>query len=722
MAKLYHSILNHLNCLDYSRNLMLRKLPHHQLIIILGLTFLLSQSSANAQITNPGGEEEKREDYIEQLIEKDDNTGGDYEAIIDLDKNLRERPINLNTATEEDLKPLHELALLTGIQINAIITYREKLGKLISIYELQAVPYLDLASIRMIIPYVSVGSDISEVQVLPKDLLLKGEYTLLMRAQQLLEEQKGFTPVDSGSTASRYLGSPLNLYTRFRYQYGTKFSYGITGQKDAGEEFFKGSQKQGFDFYSFHLYYRGNNFLKAVALGDFELKFGQGLLVASGFGVSKSSLVTSIKYGGRTLRPYTSVNEFNFFRGGAAVVGTENISLTAFASSKKIDGNIGTVDTLGEDVFVTSIGGDGLHRTASEVENKNTVQQTVTGANADFRIRSLTVGASAIYSKYSVPLIPSFQPYNQFKFRGDQLTNFGIHYDWQYRNFNLFGEAAIDDEGGKALVTGMLISIDPKVDLALLYRNYGKDFHSLYANSFAESSTTDNESGMYSGIIIRPSRAWTISGYIDFFSKPWLDYGIDAPSDGVEVLTQVTYKPNRSLEIYARWKNESKQQNATANEEPLDYLVNTSKQNLRINLSYKISPAFLIKSRAEWVFYQEGEQDVQYGFLAYQDLVFRKLGSPLQLTGRICLFDTDDYDARIYAYENDVLYAYSVPAFSDQGMRFYAIARYTVTRGIDIWLRYAQTYYTTLNVIGSGLDEINGNTKSEIKAEVRFKF
>ena len=113
---------------------------------------------------------------------------------------------------------------------------------------------------------------------------------------------------------------------------------------------------------------------------------------------------------------------------------------------------------------------------------------------------------------------------------------------------------------------------------------------------------------------------------------------------------------------------------------------------------------------------------MQLGFLAYQDLVFRKLGSPLQLTGRICLFDTDDYDARIYAYENDVLYAYSVPAFSDQGMRLYAIARYTVTRGIDIWLRYAQTYYTKLNVIGSGLDEINGNTKSEIKAEVRFKF
>ncbi|MGB3075295.1 MAG: hypothetical protein WBB36_08230, partial [Chitinophagales bacterium] len=502
----------------------------------------------------------------------------------------------------------------------------------------------------------------------------------------------------------------------------TKFSYGITGQKDAGEEFFKGTQKQGFDFYSFHLYYRGNNFLKAIAVGDYELKFGQGLLAASGFGISKSSMVMTVKYGGRTLKPYTSTNEFNFFRGGAVVVGTKNISLTAFISSKKIDGNIGKVDTLDEDVFVTSVGGDGLHRTESEVADKNTVHQTVTGGNIDFKIHSLSLGASVIYSKYSVPLSPSLEPYNEFRFTGDQLTTGGVHYDWQYRNFNLFGEAAMDQDGGKALLSGLLISVDPRVDLSFIYRNYGKDFHSLYANAFAESSTVDNESGMYSGIIIRPARAWQIAAYADFFNKPWLDYGIDAPSNGLDLLTQVTFKPNKVLEVYARWKNEAKQQNSSVNNEPLDYIVGVRKQNLRFNLSYKASSSFTLHSRAEWVFFKEEKLSTQYGFLAYQDLIYHRLGSPLQLTARICLFDADDYDARIYAYENDVLYAYSVPAFSNRGMRFYAIARYTITRGVDVWIRYAQTYYSNLTVIGSGLDEINGDTKSEVKVEVRFKF
>jgi len=400
----------------------------------------------------------------------------------------------------------------------------------------------------------------------------------------------------------------------------------------------------------------------------------------------------------------------------------KNISVTAFASSKKIDGNVGAIDTLGDNVYVTSIGGDGYHRTESEVANKNAIHQTVFGGNADFRIRSLLLGISGIHSYFSAPLEPAYQPYNQFSFRGDKLTNGGIHYDWQYRNFNFFGEGAIDDGGGKALVSGLMISVDPRVDLAFLYRNYGRDFHSLYANAFAEASTVNNEHGLYSGISIRPFRKWQIDAYADFFSKPWIAFQIDAPSNGTEYLVQLTFKPNKVLEIYTRWKDESKQQNASLNDEPLDYPADVRKQNLRFNITYRVTPAITVRSRAEWVIFKEENLNKQSGFLAYQDVIWRKLGFPLSLTGRFCLFDADSYDARIYAYENDVLYAYAVPAFSNRGMRFYLLARYTLTRGIDMWVRFAQTYYSNLDVVGSGLDEIDGNTKSEIKAEVRFKF
>ncbi|MBL0144814.1 MAG: hypothetical protein IPP48_02690 [Chitinophagaceae bacterium] len=51
----------------------------------------------------------------------------------------------------------------------------------------------------------------------------------------------------------------------------------MLGEKDAGEQFFKGNQKQGFDFYSTHLFARNIGIVKALALGDFTVNMGQGL-------------------------------------------------------------------------------------------------------------------------------------------------------------------------------------------------------------------------------------------------------------------------------------------------------------------------------------------------------------------------------------------------------------------------------------------------------------
>jgi hypothetical protein len=683
------------------------------------LLFFISKNS-RAQL--PGADaEQKQEEKLEELTGRDENQRYDYENVVDLAAILQKNPINLNRAGEADLQPLADLQLLNSRQISSIISYRNQLGNFISIYELQAVPFLDLGTIQSMRPYVTVTSGLSSSTVTATELLTKGDYTLLIRGSQLLEEQKGYTPSDSSSTL-RYLGSPLTLYTRLRYVYGTKFSYGLTGQKDAGEEFFKGTQKQGYDFYSAHVAYRGTGFFKNAVIGDYTVNFGEGLILASGFGVYKGSYITSIKNGGRPLRAYTSVDEFNFFRGGAVTVGAKNLSATLFGSFKKIDGNIVTLDTLDEENIITSIGGDGYHRTPSEVADKNSVDQAAYGANIEYETSGFSAGATFFHTDFSVPVEPRYQPYNIYAFRGDALNNYGIHFRWQYRNFNFFGEGAKSDPGGLGGVSGLLISVDPRVDLALLYRNYGKDFYSVYSNAFAESSTATNERGVYSGVVIRPAKGWQLNAYADFFSKPWLAYQVDAPSVGTDFLVQLDYRPSRAFSMYLRFKEQSKMENSTANDEPLDYVVETEQRNFRFHFDYKATPAVAFRSRAEWVTFQEENNEEENGFLVYQDVIWKQLRFPLQLTGRFCLFDGETYNARIYAYENDVLYAYSVPAFSDRGIRYYLLARYTPVRGIDLWLRFAQTYYSNLETISSGLNEINGNKRSEIKAELRYRF
>ena len=108
--------------------------------------------------------------------------------------------------------------------------------------------------------------------------------------------------------------------------------------------------------------------------------------------------------------------------------------------------------------------------------------------------------------------------------------------------------------------------------------------------------------------------------------------------------------------------------------------------------------------------------------MIYHDFLYRNLDSPLAITLRYALFDTDGFQARIYAYEHDVLYAFSFPFMADRGLRSYLLVRYRATRQLDLYARLARTTYTNRIYSGSGLDRLEGNTRTEIKVQVRWRF
>jgi hypothetical protein len=120
--------------------------------------------------------------------------------------------------------------------------------------------------------------------------------------------------------------------------------------------------------------------------------------------------------------------------------------------------------------------------------------------------------------------------------------------------------------------------------------------------------------------------------------------------------------------------------------------------------------------------YHQANEERSTGFVMWQDLTYKKLGSPIAITLRYALFQTESYDARIYAYENDMPYAFSVPAYYYKGSRAYVLINWDVTRRVELWLRVAQFFYYDRDVISEGgMNEIRGNTKSEVKLQMRIK-
>jgi hypothetical protein len=89
---------------------------------------------------------------------------------------------------------------------------------------------------------------------------------------------------------------------------------------------------------------------------------------------------------------------------------------------------------------------------------------------------------------------------------------------------------------------------------------------------------------------------------------------------------------------------------------------------------------------------------------------------------RYALFDTDDYENRLYVYEKDVWLATSLPAYEGKGSRIYLLVHYAITPHADVWLRWSRTNYLDRSFIGSAGDQIDGNTRNDVKFQLRLRF
>ena len=662
-------------------------------------------------------------------------------------------PLDLNRADAQDLSAL---MLLNDVQVSSLLSHIQRNGKLLSIYELQTINGWDAATINLIRPFVTVRESQLGARASFKEILKQATNELTLRSTMNIEERKGFMdrsnpfgreytdpggePLpDFGNTGVRdslranskvYLGSPFRVYTRYRFRYRQNISLGFTAEKDEGEEFFKGSQSS-YDFLSAHLFVRDLGRLKAVAIGDYSAQFGQGLTFWNGLAfAAKSSFSLNVKRNAVGLAPYTSVNENLFMRGAAATFAlAKKLELTGFFSNKRIDANVSTIptandslDTNIQDAVFSSFIEDGFHRTASELKKKDAIGEQVIGGHLRWKERAWSVGATAARVDYDATLTRDLKPYNQFEFQGNGNTTMGADWNVIWRSITWFGEAARSSNGGMAMNTGLLAALDKRVSMSLLFRDYGRDFHGLYSVAFAESTNPWNERGLFTGLEIRPNRKWQINAYVDQFRFPWLRYLTNAPSGGTDWLAQVNWRPNRQVEIYARVRQQVRSRNTAFDMSGIDPLVPLQQTNYRVNVSAKVSKSLSLRTRIETVDFQRGSAPLQHGFLMYQDLVHRPLRSPLEITARFALFESGGYDARVYAYENDLIGVFSIPAYYGRGIRWYGMARLTPLRRVDVWIRYGAWIYRDQTAISSGLQEVNGPVRSDLKVQLRYQF
>ena len=685
------------------------------LTVAVWMTLLLSVHSALAQT------EDLKNSLIEQRIEDiaaslDEGQELDYTNLFEDLAFYYEHPLNLNNASIDELR---ELYMLTDVQIANLERHIERYGPLRSLFELQAVDDFDLNTIRIITPFITVKPTLQLSAFSLKEFFDDATHDLFIRYKRDLQLAEGFQ-VDPETGVPDYIGSPDYIYTRYRLNYKKSFRAGFTLEKDAGESLSKGP-----DFYSAHAMYSGQTWLRRLVVGDYQALFGQGLTCWNGLAFGKSPFISNVKRNGIGLRPYSSVQETNFFRGAAATFGFGQVEVTPFVSDRRIDGNVdeNADSVLTDDEFiVSSLPAGGLHRTESEIANKNTVRETVVGGNIKYTRRLLTLGITGIRTSIDAELRPDLDLYNIYKPTAPQNFCIGADYQAVLGNANFFGEAARSQNGGFSMINGLVAAIHPRLTISAVHRHFGKDFQNTKANVFGENGlTAANERALYTGVQANLNSKFTLTAYADLIRYPWLRYRVDAPSLAKDYLAQLNYKPDKKNEIYLRYRRRQNVLNTTSDEAYITSTAPLLQENWRIHAAYQAHPNVQMRTRAEWSVYSNAD-GTSTGFMVYQDINYKRMGSRITYSLRYALMDSPNWNTRIYAYENDVLYAFSILPYYGRGSRIYGMIKVDVARGIDFWARYGAFLYDQTREISAETADPTEVVNSDIHLQLRFQF
>ena len=685
-------------------------------------------------------------EQVERLADdSDEDANYNYEELLEQYIFFIDNPINLNS---DDIIELLELRLISVFQCEALKKYRRYYGDFLFLEELEMVEGFDEQTLSIIAPIVYVGKVNSKDKITLSKMARYGKHQVLGRYEQILEHQQGYDPIsDSALLAkpnSRYLGSPQRYQLKYTYNYRNRIRAGFVFEKDPGEMFFTDNvsdtikallgdkYRRGFDHIGFHLYAKDLGIVKAAALGDYQLSFGQGLTMWTGMNYGKVVTGSSVMKQGRGVAPKTSASEYSYMRGAAVTLGGGPFRGTVFYSNRMVDANITVTDTLDEAEYISSLQETGYHRTIGEILDSRAIRQQVVGGHLSFAVSHFEVGYTLHHTWLSAALLLNPSNYNQYYFQGRQLTNQGIDFKYVKGKFAFFGEGAmcfntdstalIQAEGLSRFAGLIGMSVKPAgyLNFTLAYRDYGKAYQNLFSNAFGEGSRNQGQRGMYLGVEVAPAPYWNIQAYADLFKFTWLTSQVYAPSWGHDYYLRLSHSFNRRTTAYLQIRSKTKMKNSTDGFVFSRYPIFYTKNSVRFNINYSVRD-FHFCNKAEYAHYRNEDGSNSHGFFICQDVAYKPENKPFSLNFRYALFDTDDYDSRVYAYENDVLYSFSVPALYGKGMRMYLLGKWQIINNLTLYARIGSTIYRDRDEIGSGLTLIEGNHKTDLKVELVWK-
>ena len=634
---------------------------------------------------------------------------------------LKASPVNINSCDEKEIS---RLFFLTEFQVMVLADHIKKNGSVVTLYELALLPAFDRNTVLLMAPYISLEP------VAPKGGKSFGRTLVTVTASARL----GGNETDTEEVRS---------LLKMKHEQGS-ISFGLTAENDAGERF-SVKNAPGPDFLSGYIEYEGKGFINAIIAGDFKIRAGEGLLFNSSRWMGSWLSSPSFMSGRSVSAPYTSTEENNFFRGISLTLGTMNAGAMIFASANKIDARV----LFSEDSIaagVSNLVSGGIHITESQLEARNSLRETVAGLRLVAGSENVRGGLTAAATWFSLPFIPDMtQPENLHSFEGDRLINIASDIRAGTGAILFFAEAGMSlsspmtDAAGTdsqvpqadttgtdlpgssstlgglnlrdswAATAGLRAKPSGRVTFNLLVRHFAPGYNAFHSGAFKAGSGSGNETGLSASVHLEAARHLFITAAADHYRIPWPRYRSSSPSTGSRIEIRGEYQPRDNLSLRLTCTSSSREYDA-----PTETGTPSSVTHMRQQLGvvFDISPSGTLRftTRAS-VSHMAPSQET--GYLLSQDFCYSFRAVPLKLWFRYALCSTGGWDSRLYAWENDLLSSFSIPALYGEMTRSFVMLSWKPAGRIEVRVKYGLT--------DSGSDSGVG-LRQEVKGQVRIGF
>lgn len=520
---------------------------------------------------------------------------------------------------------------------------------------------------------------------------------------------------------NHYRGNPIRYQERI-WIINDQYSAHLSRSKQSGESM---NYPQITGFQTFHVGAQVRPWI-SVIVGDYSVQYGSGLILNRGTMQRKTRNLQRIGAARATVRPYRSGSPGNFMRGSAVQVQTGNVNSIAFFSKRKLSASGEQIDDR-EAYFMP--GWWMSRRTETEIGRYQNLGLNTAGIISTIQgeIGKLRYGAgvSGLGNWFDSPIIKRNAWHNRHDFEGDRLMQWSVTTELNYESVQYMVEVSGADVGGKALVQGMRV-VGQQVDVGLWHRDYALDYYSIYGGGPGAFSGIGNEVGLGSWLVWRVRRGVRVRLYADRYESRGARFGSDVGVSGLERGVAVDFRRGRGLLLRGEYMVRSDLSGSVVVDDfGRDQRMRLGRDRGIFRGSVRVEPG------AGWMWQMRVEVQSWWGEqLSQADDEFRGMGvtqvvrysrGRFELIGQYTLFDTDNYDTRVYSYEYDLLNQVRIPSFSGKGQRMYILGQIRAGERFLFRGKIGRTEYTDRFAIGSGHDQTNGNYRIDYGLQMQIR-